>query len=106
MLVGILKESAPERRVAVLPEIADQVVKLGLKVAVESDAGKSSFAYNEDYQKTGAEILNRSDVFEKSDFIIKINLPTDEEIKSLKPGKVLLSIIQPLINTGLVKQLN
>lgn len=106
MLVGILKETGPDRRVAVLPEVVEQFVKLGLKVAVENDAGKNAFAYDDDYKKVGAEIYNRNDIFEKSDLVIKINLPLDAEVNALKPGKILLSIIQPLFNLNLVKQLN
>ena len=105
MLVGILKEAAPERRVAVLPEVADQFVKLGLKVAIENDAGKSSFAYDEDYKKMGAEVMNRAEIMDKADMIIKINLPSDDEVNALKPGKILLSIIQPLFHIDLVNKL-
>ena len=106
MLVGILKESGPDRRVAVLPEVAGQFVKLGLKVAVENDAGKNSFAYDEDYKNAGADVFSKKDVLEKSDLVIKINQPTDDEVNALKPGQILLSIIQPLLFPDLVKNLN
>lgn len=106
MLVGILKESGPDRRVAVLPEVAGQFVKLGLKVAVEKDAGKNSFAYDEDYKNAGADVFSKKDVLEKSDLVIKINQPTDDEVNALKPGQILLSIIQPLLFPDLVKNLN
>ncbi len=106
MLVGILKESGPDRRVAVLPEVAGQFVKLGLKVAVENDAGKNSFAYDEDYKNAGADVLSKKDVLEKSDLVIKINQPTDDEVSALKTGQILLSIIQPLLFPDLVKKLN
>ncbi len=106
MLVGILKESGPDRRVAVLPEVAGQFVKLGLKVAVEKDAGKNSFAYDDDYKNAGADVFSKKDVLEKSDLVIKINQPTDDEVNALKPGQILLSIIQPLLFPDLVKNLN
>ncbi len=106
MLVGILKESGPDRRVAVLPEVAEQFVKLGLKVVVENDAGKNSFAYDDDYKKAGADVLSKKDVLEKCDVVIKINQPLDDEVKALKSGQVLLSIIQPLLYLNLVKSLN
>jgi len=104
MLIGILKETEPETRVAVLPEVADQFIKLGLKVAVEHDAGKNAFFYDDDYKNAGAGIFSKEEIFKSCDLVTKINLPTDEEVNSLREGVIWLSILQPLFHLDLVKK--
>ena len=43
-IIGILKESEGENRVAALPEITAQLVKMGFEVMVENGAGERAFA--------------------------------------------------------------
>jgi H+-translocating NAD(P) transhydrogenase subunit alpha len=106
MIFGILKESDDENRVALLPEGVDSLIKLGQKVLIETGAGSKSFATDEDYKKSGGLTVPRAEIFQKAEFIIKINPPTGEEIDSLRSGVIFLGVLQPLFNPQLIKTLS
>jgi H+-translocating NAD(P) transhydrogenase subunit alpha len=105
MIFGILKESDDENRVALLPEAVDALIKMGQKVIIETNAGARSFALDEDYKKVGAIIVSRSEIFQKAEFIIKINPPTGADIDLLKSGVIFMAVIQPLFNPQIIKAL-
>ncbi|MCB1193540.1 MAG: Re/Si-specific NAD(P)(+) transhydrogenase subunit alpha [Leptospiraceae bacterium] len=105
MKLGVLKEPEEEKRVSMLPEAVDVIVKMGISVLVETGAGVNSSALDEDYKKVGAELSNKKDVLSKSDILLKIHPPTNDEINSMKAGQVLISILQPMVNPKLIKAL-
>jgi len=102
MTIGVLREGGKENRVALLPEHIPFLVKKKVSVLIESDAGTSSCASNVEYVDAGAAIQTREYIMENSDIVLKINPP--EECK-MPAGKILVSILNPLTNTALVKQL-
>ncbi len=106
MIFGILRESDDENRVALLPEGVDSLIKLGQKVLIETGAGSRAFATDEDYKKSGGLTVPRAEIFQKAEFIIKINPPTGEEIDSLRSGVILMGVLQPLFNPQLIKTLS
>lgn len=102
MTIGVLREGGKENRVALLPEHIPFLVKKNATVLIESDAGTSSCASNLEYVDAGAAIQTREYILDHSDIVLKINPPADDEIPA---GKVLVSILNPLVNTALVKKL-
>ena len=105
MIIGILKESGKERRVAMLPESVSTLVKMNVTVMVESGAGTKAFASDSDYTAAGATIHPREEVIGKSEMLIKLNPPVPDEIKLMKEGKILMSVLNPLINHDIVNTL-
>ncbi len=105
MVLGILKETKDERRVAMLPESVATLVKMNVSVIVENDAGLSAFASNADYEVVGAKLDTKENVINQSEVLVKINPPTDEEKGLLKEGKVFLAVLNPYFNASLVKDL-
>ena len=77
-------------------------MKKKITVLIESDAGTSSCASNEEYVDAGAAIQTKEYILKESDLILKINPPADEDIPA---GKVLVSILNPLVNTDMVRRL-
>jgi len=104
MIIGLLKESGHERRVALLPDAVSMLTKMKVSLLVEDEAGKESFVTNADYVDAGAKIEKKADVISQSDMIIKINPPTPEELSLLKAGTVFLALFNPLMNVELVKK--
>ncbi len=102
MKIGIIREGGHENRVALLPEHITSLVKRNITVLIESDAGTSSCASNEEYVNAGAVIQTKQYVLQESDVVMKINPPQEDEIPS---GKILISLLNPLVNISLVKQL-
>ncbi len=92
MKIGILKETQKgEKRVAITPHIAKQLVEKGFEVRVEEDAGSSSNYKNSDYSKAGAPIRTKADIFKKADVLIKINPFDNDELKKLKKGQIIIA---------------
>ncbi len=102
MKIGVLREGGKENRVALLPENITRLKKKKLSVLIESDAGSSSCASNEEYVNAGAEIETRENILRESDVILKIIPPEGTDIPA---EKILVTILNPLVNTKLVRQL-
>ncbi len=98
MIIGILKEISPERRVALLPDITKSLIDAGNKVYIESGAGLESSASDDTYLQIGASIQNRKTILEESEIILHIGVLTSDELSHLKKGCVLFGMYQPLFN--------
>ncbi len=105
MIIGILKEEAPEQRVSMLPEVVSILTKMAVNVLVEKDAGATAFAFNSDYESAGAKILQKNEVIAGSEMIIKINPPTEAELELMAEGKIFMAVLNPYFNGKLIKEL-
>jgi len=105
MIIGVLKEQTPENRVALLPEAISQITLLKATIVIEKGAGINGFSTDQEYKDAGAEILSRAELFKKADLILKVNNPTDEEIKMLGNNQVILGTFNPLSNTSMVRSM-
>ena len=99
MRVFVPAETRPgERRVAMLPDVVGRLTKLQLDVAVESGAGESAFASDDDYRAAGAEVVAAGEVAASAaaaDLTASVRpLPT-ELASQVKSGAVVLSFLQP-----------
>lgn len=96
--IGVPRETAPEeRRVAVVPEVVKKLKALGVNVCIERGAGSGSFFQDDDF---GASSLatNSNDVFAQSRIIFKVQPPSLDEIRSLRPGTILIGFMYPYEN--------
>ena len=105
MTIGILKEESPERRVALLPEAVAMLTKMSVPVLVEKDAGATAFAFDADYSAAGAKVVDKNEAISGAGIVIKINPPSETELKLLTEGKIFMAVLNPYFNTGLVKEL-
>lgn len=106
MLIGVPRELLDnESRVAATPKTVQQLLKLGFEVIVEQDAGfKASFEDNA-FVQAGAKVGKNAEVW-AADVILKVNAPTDAEIKQIKEGATLISFIYPAQNPQLMEKLS
>ena len=65
MITGILRESAGEKRVAMLPGAASLLKKLGSEVIIEKNAGINAFSADEEYLKVEVPSFSRQEVFSR-----------------------------------------
>ena len=107
MIIGIPKElNNTETRTSITPGTVKSYAKFGFNIVVQSGAGDLSHISDADLKGAGAEIVSSgNDVFQKSDIIVKVNPPTDEEISLMKEGSMLVSFMQTTKETELVKKL-
>jgi len=99
MLIGVLKETGNENRVAILPGEATALKKLGINVLVESKAGERAFASDDDYLKAGADVKSREEVISRSEMLLSVNPPVEDDLKLFKEGQVLCSVLNPVVNS-------
>jgi NAD(P) transhydrogenase subunit alpha len=98
MIIGILKESGAEKRVAMLPGEVAVIKKLGVEIIVEYGAGEKAFVSDKDYSAAGASLSGRRDLIANSAFILSVNPLIDENLNLFNEGKVLCSILNPSEN--------
>jgi NAD(P) transhydrogenase subunit alpha len=103
MIIGILKEPAGENRVAMLPEQLASLVKQGIQVMVEEDAGARAFANNELYFAAGATIVNRTTLLNSATILLSYWSISAEDLAKTQPGAILVGVFQPLFNFQLMK---
>lgn len=106
-VVFIPKETeAEETRVSGTPETVKALVKAGLQVQVEADAGLLSGFTDADYREEGAEIVQDPvSARGSADLVLGIRPPTIEQAGQLKSGGLLCCGLQPLLNLELVQAL-
>lgn len=100
MIIGVLKESGMENRVAILPAEVVAMKKMGIDVLVETCAGARAFASDIDYKTAGATIAGRVEVISGADMLLSINPPLEDDINSFKKGQVLCSVLNPVENSA------
>lgn len=92
--IGIPKENqALEKRLAITPETASLLVDSGYRVLVESGAGNTINYSDRYYSDSGAEIVDKAEVF-RADVVLKISPPTLEEVTLMKPRSNIFSFLQ------------
>ncbi len=107
MIVGLPKEvKNNEHRVGLTPDSVEQIVKNGHEVFVENNCGAEIGFTNEKYEAAGATILNTpSEVYKKSELIIKVKEPMDSEIQYLNSDITLFTYLHLAGNPSLAKKL-
>ena len=113
MKIGIPKEIHPgEKRVAITPNVTEQLKKLGFSVSIEKGAGKDANFSDEEYQESGAEIISDTKkLWSTTDLILKVRPPEKhpasgvEETELLPEKGNLISFIWPAQNKELMDTL-
>jgi H+-translocating NAD(P) transhydrogenase subunit alpha len=105
--IAVPRESAEgETRVALTPQLAGQLVGDGVEVLVQAGAGEASFASDEQYAEAGATIVaDAKTLYDQADLILRVGKPSDDEIKRLKPGQVLIGTLGTLSHPELAEKL-
>ncbi len=113
MLIGVPREIAPgERRVALVPDVVQQLTRAGHQVVVERGAGRAAGFTDESYTGAGCDLADRAeDVYRNAAVILKIQRPLTDtpsdrpELEMLKPGSALVGLLQPSGDPQLFAQL-
>jgi alanine dehydrogenase len=95
MRVGVPKELKDhEYRVAITPAGVHELSSHGHQVFIETDAGRGSSIFNDEFERAGAKILPDADtVFAESDMVLKVKEPVPEEFHRLREGLVLFTYL-------------
>ncbi|GIN39168.1 MULTISPECIES: alanine dehydrogenase [Heyndrickxia] len=107
MIIGVPKEiKNNENRVAMTPAGVVHLLNAGHKVIIETNAGLGSGFTNEEYKQAGAEIIeSASDVWAKSDMIMKVKEPLSSEYNYFRKGLILFTYLHLAAEPELTKAL-
>ena len=108
MIIGSPTErSSSEARVALTPESAKQLQKLGHDCVIQKGAGAKAGFSDEDYAEAGVKVVSTAKaVWEGADVIIKVLGPHKAELKYLNKSKTLISFFWPAQNSELLNAVN
>jgi NAD(P) transhydrogenase subunit alpha len=104
--IGIPRETAEgERRVGLVPETVEKLVKGGFEVLVEAGAGRD-YNLDEDYEEAGARIVSDAgEVYGEADIVVKVARPTEDEVGQMREGQVLVCFLNGPGEPELVEKL-
>jgi len=105
--IAVPKETSPgERRVALVPEVVQKLVKDGLTVVIESGAGVSAYYPDEMYTSVGAQVeADHAKVFGGGGIVLKVQPPTAAESAMFAPNTVLVSFMNPTRSLDAIQKL-
>lgn len=93
--IGIPSEKTfQEHRVPLSPMAVQMLVQNGHHIIMESGCGEKANFSDFEYSNVGAEISSSPEEIFKSDIILKVAPPTEDEVKLMKKNQVLISAIQ------------
>jgi NAD(P) transhydrogenase subunit alpha len=105
MRIGSPKEVMPgEARVAMTPDSAIQLQKLGYECFIESGAGLEARFSDADYQAAGVTVVDSAEaLFQSVDVIAKVRPPLEDEVSRLSKGQTLVGFFNPAGNETLLE---
>jgi len=114
MRVGVTREiEEGEKRVALTPEAAHQLQKIGFTIAIESKAGEAANYSDESYVQAGVEIIeDPQELWISSDIILMVRPPKQHPelgfygIELLRKGQILICFLYPAQNQEMLEALS
>jgi len=106
-IIGSVKEDLTrEKRISITPETVKQFVDLNFSVLLESKYGEHLGIDDEEYKNKGASLNSSSkEVLEKSEIILRVNCPSNDEISLIKNKSILVGQFDPLTNKEMINKL-
>ena len=100
MIIGTPKEiAADEKRVAMTPESALQLHKLGYECMIQSGAGADAGFPDSAYRAADVKgVKTAADLWKSSDIMTKVRPPEAKEVNRLTQGKLVISFFYPAQN--------
>ncbi|MBO28978.1 MAG: NAD(P)(+) transhydrogenase (Re/Si-specific) subunit alpha [Rhodobacteraceae bacterium] len=105
MKIGTPKEIFEgERRVAMTPDSAAQLQKLGHDCLIQSGAGEGAGFDDAAYKSAGVEVVKDAKaLYKAADVVAKVRPPSEAEVQMLREGQTLISFFNPAGNKDLME---
>jgi NAD(P) transhydrogenase subunit alpha len=103
MKIGVARETAPgERRVALVPDALAKLTAAGLEILVESGAGLGALIPDAAFSDAGARVVSQDALYAEADVILRVQKPSDGEVKRHRSGQAVIGLLQPLLEPKLM----
>jgi len=94
-----------EARVAMTPDSALQLQKLGYSCLIETGAGEKAGFSDSAYQEAGVEVVHSAAaLWQAVDIVVKVREPSEAEADNLRKGQTLISFFWPAQNEALLQR--
>ena len=105
-IVSISEDIKKEKRIAITPEIAKKYISNGFEVYVNKNYGSHLGFFDREYDSLGVKISdNNKEIISKSDLIIQLGLPSDENLSHLNENNILIGVLNPYLNKQKLEEL-
>ncbi len=107
MIIGAPREIFEgEKRVALTPQSAAALGKLGYSCVIEAGAGEAARFSDDAYRAAGVEVLpTATDLWSRADIVAKVRPPELSEVALTRPGQIVISFLYPAQNAELLEAL-
>ena len=110
MIVAVAKETSPgERRVALVPASVATLIKAGLEVHIEAEAGLAAGYPDEAYVKAGATVAtDRLAMLSGANVVLQVALAgaaPEVDLTWIKPGQIVIAFLDPLSHPQAIQEL-
>ena len=109
MIIGVPKEiKLQEHRIGLTPDSVKILTDKGHEVLVQNNGGFEAGFTNEDYEKSGAKIIEKAeDIFKSAEIIVKVKEPQMNEVKMIRENQIIYTYLHLAaakeLTEGLVK---
>jgi alanine dehydrogenase len=95
MIIGCPTEiKVRESRVGLVPASCHELTRAGHDVLIQKDAGLGAGISNDEYREAGASLVeSATDVWERSDMVIKVKEPLPDEFDLMQDGQTLFTYL-------------
>ncbi|MDE6886791.1 MAG: alanine dehydrogenase [Helicobacteraceae bacterium] len=106
MIIGCPKEiKIQEYRAGLTPANVKMYIEARHKVLIESNLGFAIGFSDGEYERAGASIVSKEDLFKQSDMIIKVKEPLESEYKYFRENQILYTYLHLAADRNLVNML-
>jgi NAD(P) transhydrogenase subunit alpha len=104
MMIGAPKETAAgEARVAMTPQSARDLQKLGYDCLIETGAGTAAGFGDAAYEAAGVKVVSTEALWKEAQIVAKVRPPSEAEVALLSEGQTLISFFYPASNEKLME---
>ena len=106
-IIGSVKEDLiVEKRISITPETAKKFIDSNLSVFLEKNYGEHLGITDEEYKNKGASLYGSAkEVLEKSEIILKVSCPSNNEVISIKDKSILIGQFDTISNKEMINKL-
>jgi alanine dehydrogenase len=109
MIIGVPKEiKLQEHRIGLTPDSVKTLTDKGHEVLVQNNGGFEAGFTNEDYENSGAKIIEKAeDIFKQAELIVKVKEPQMNEVAMIRENQIIYTYLHLAaakeLTKGLVK---
>ena len=106
-MMGSVKEDlTAEKRISITPETVKKFIDLKFSVFLEKNYATHLGVIDEEYKKKGANFYSSAkEVLEKSEIILKVNCPLNDEINLIKNKSILIGQFDTFLDKEIINKL-